>query len=167
MVAHTVENKGTCYCIELLPGLHWWQHRKYIGTERSTLHQSIFEMVLSSSKMKLHASSTCNKVGAMLHVHVRIVHNMRLLSELRPSYLYVSLEILCGIPCAPVAVSLTSLWLLFTLREVDKVGLIWMNISHAYYKYQGRRNRSSRPVTAGSMFAVWYLKSQQMWSQRS
>jgi len=77
LVAHTMENKVTCCCFELLPWLYWWQHHNYghlpWHLEMHTLSNSspFLQMALTSLKTKLHTSSTCNEVGSMLQVHVR------------------------------------------------------------------------------------------------
>jgi len=97
IVEHMVENKCICYCIELLPGLHQWQHREYamyLVTYHQTHASPFLETALSSSKTKLHTylfhvqqsghrtSCTC------AHSDTIMLH--RLLSELRLSINIVS-----------------------------------------------------------------------------
>jgi len=91
------KNKGTCYCMQLLPGLHQWQHREYamyLVTYHQTHASPFLETALSSSKTKLHTylfhvqqsghrtSCTC------AHSDTIMLH--RLLSELRLSINIVS-----------------------------------------------------------------------------
>ena len=64
-VVKMVENKDTCYCIELLPALRW-QHSKYamyLRIWRCTHDwtQVYFLRWLYSSKMKLHTTSHVTK----------------------------------------------------------------------------------------------------------
>jgi len=70
MVAHTVEIKGTCYCIELLPGLHQWHHceyNMYVSIWRHTYHWTQVHFLYDSLYLE---DETSYKVDATLNAHV-------------------------------------------------------------------------------------------------
>lgn len=83
-----VENKGTCYCIEILPRLLWWEYCKHatlaFGDAHITKTKSAnFWRPLSSSKTKLPHPNVVTWVGT--HMCTLRQNYTRILSELRSS----------------------------------------------------------------------------------
>jgi len=65
------KNKGTCYCMQLLPGLHQWQHREYamyLGIQRCTHHRT--QVHFLSRGWRFTPFPHVSQVGTTLHVHV-------------------------------------------------------------------------------------------------
>lgn len=83
-----VENKGTCYCIEILPRLLWWEYCKHATLAFGDAHitktkSAIFWRPLSSSKTKLPHPNVVTWVGT--HMCTLRQNYTRILSELRSS----------------------------------------------------------------------------------
>ena len=60
----TIDLGGTCYCIDLLPGLHWCQHRKSWDVNITKSEANFWRLFSFPQRwnLKLCTSSMCSKV---------------------------------------------------------------------------------------------------------